>query len=417
MDLPLNQNIPSVMHIDLNSCFATAEQQANPLLRGKPVVVAAYTTDSGCILSPSIEAKKYGIKTGMRVRDAKVLCNSMIVLASDPPKYRDIHLKFCRIFKDYSSSVTPKSIDEAIIDFSSTPSLLSQLTNIAKEIKLRMKKEIGEWISCSIGISTNRFLAKLGSSLHKPDGLRVINYKNLEEVYSNVTLVDLYGINISYQARLNYRGILNPLDFLRASRDKLVHQVFKSIVGHYWYLRLRGWEIDNVDFERKSFGQQYALSKWTSDVRQLCQILMKLTEKMGRRLRHAGFSAKSIHVAVSYSDYSHWHHGQTFMQEMFTTSELFKRVFSVFNMQPKRKVVSKLEVSCFHFVPKQFVPLTLFETDKDRKWRATEAADSINDRFGEFVITPALMMETRSYVPDRIAFGNVKELEDLYASG
>lgn len=413
MELPLNTNAPAVMHIDLNSCFATAEQQANPLLRGKPIAVAAYTTDNGCILSPSIEAKKYGIKTGMRVREARLLYRKIIILPPDPPKYRDIHLKFCIIFRDYSSNVFPKSIDEAVIDFSDTPALKNKLTNIAREIKSRIKKEIGEWIVCSIGISINRFLAKLGSSLHKPDGLDVITYKNLEDIYKKVSLVDLYGINTRYQARLNAFGIFTPLDFLHAERDVLIHQVFRSIVGHYWYLRLRGWEIDNVEFERKSFGQQYALGKWTSDSKTLSQLLMKLTEKMGRRLRRAGFSARGIHVAVTYSDWSYFHHGETFSQEMFTTSELFKKVMFIFNKQTDRKIVCKLEVSCFHFVPKQYIPLTLFETDKERQWKATEAADEINDRFGEFVITPALMLDTKDFVPDRIAFGNVKELRNL----
>lgn len=106
------------MHIDLNSCFATAEQQANPLLRGKPIVVAAYDTPNGCVIAPSVEAKKLGIKVGMRVRDARLLCKNIVVRLPDPPKYRDIHLKFCRLFKTYSPNVTPKSIDEAIIDFS-----------------------------------------------------------------------------------------------------------------------------------------------------------------------------------------------------------------------------------------------------------------------------------------------------------
>ena len=209
-----------------------------------------------------------------------------------------MHTKFGKIFKDYSPDVTPKSIDEAVIDFSSMQGFYNRpLTEIALEIKQRMKKEIGEWISCSIGISTNRFLAKTAASLRKPDGLEVIDHTRVLEVYKRLQLIDLCGINTRYQARLNACGIFTPIDFFRASLQVLQSQVFKSVNGYYWYLRLRGWEIDAVNFERKSFGQSYALQKHTADLKELAPLLMKLTEKMGRRLRKAGFAAKGIHVA------------------------------------------------------------------------------------------------------------------------
>ena len=153
MDLPLNHNEPTVMHIDLNSCFATVEQQANALLRGKPLVVAAYDTPNGCIVSPSIEAKRKGIKTGMTVREARLLCKDVIVRLPDPSKYRDVHIKFCKIFKDYSPLVSPKSIDEAVIDFKGMGRLKRDLIEVGLEIKSRLRKEIGEWISCNIGLA------------------------------------------------------------------------------------------------------------------------------------------------------------------------------------------------------------------------------------------------------------------------
>src|SRR5947208_10065268 len=111
MPLPLNHNAPTILFCDLNSCFASIEQQANPLLRGKPIVVAAYDTPNGCVVAPSIEAKRFGIKTGMTVRDARLLYQPVIVLKPDPAKYRYVHQKFCKIFKGYSPDVTPKSID------------------------------------------------------------------------------------------------------------------------------------------------------------------------------------------------------------------------------------------------------------------------------------------------------------------
>lgn len=414
MDLLLNQNNPTIMHIDLNSCFATVEQQANPLIRQKPVVVAAYSSPGGCVVSPSVEAKQWGIRVGHTVRDAKLLCPSVVVLTPDPPKYRDVHLKFKQLFSDYSPSVIPKSIDEAIIDFTGTVALQRGLENIGYEIKQRMRNEIGEWISCNVGIATNRFLAKLAASLHKPDGLDVITHENLRSILASVELTDLCGINKRFEARLNAEGIFTPIQFLDASSVKLRQQVFKSIIGHHWYMRLRGWEPDNVEWGRKSYGQSYALGEKTDDPQKLSRLLMKLTEKMGRRLRKADYVAHGVHVAVIYTDYTYWHHGRKFHTDLYTTAELFKKVQLLFNLRPMKKPVGKLAVSCFELSPAQPAQLDLFDSEKTKKRQLSNSIDSINDRYGEYVVTPALMMGMDRLILDRVAFGGVKDLEDLY---
>src|SRR5918999_399608 len=319
MPLPLNHNQPLIMHVDLNSCFATIEQQANPLLRGKPIVVAAYNSPKETVIAPSIEAKQYGIKTGMQVWEAKLLYPPVIVRTPDPAKYRAVHLKFRNIFKDYSPDVSPKSIDEAVIDFTDTYALYNRsLMDIGQEIKRRFRNEIGEWMVCSIGISTNRFLAKLAAFLKKPDGLETIDHTNVLSVYKQVSLLDLNGINTRNEARLNAAGIFTPMEFYAASVDTLKKQVFQSINGYYWYLRLRGYEIDQVDFARKSFGNTYALGKQTSEPRELAKLLMKLCEKTGRRLRRAEYAAQGVHVSCVYTDFSFWHTGRKVDQPLYT---------------------------------------------------------------------------------------------------
>ncbi|MFH1826980.1 MAG: hypothetical protein ABH812_00915 [bacterium] len=395
------------MHVDLNSCFATVEQQAHPHLRGKPLVIAAYTTPNGCIVAPSIEAKKYGIKVGMTVRDARLLYKDVIVRSPDPQLIRDVHIRFVKIFKSYSPFVYPKSIDEVVVEFKEAPSFKKGLVNIGYEIKKRLRSEVGEWISCNIGIATNRFLAKLASSLHKPDGLDVITYKNLIDTYSSVSLVDLNGINTRYEARLNANGIFNPIDFLNSKERYLRKNVFKSIVGHYWHLRLRGWETDDAEIKRKSFGQDFAIGKKTSDPRELSRILMKLCEKMGRRLRAVGSEAFGLHLGLLYDDWIYWHKSKKFNGQAYTTEDLFRRAMWIFNMQPQRKKVVKISVSCFGLIPSKISQMSLFDIE-DKKRKVSDVMDLINDRYGEFVITPALMMNMKKLVLDRIAFGSTE---------
>ncbi len=414
MNLALNHNDPTIMHIDLNSCFAMIEQQANPLLRGRPVVVAAHATPNGCVLAASVEAKKFGIKVGMSVRDANFLSRTIIVREPDPPKYRDVHIKFRTIFHDYSPNVTPRSIDEAILDFTGTPALKTGLVEIAKEIKNRMRKEIGDWITCSVGISTNRFLAKMGASLHKPDGLDVITPNNLDQMYQSLTLTDLYGINTRYQARLNTCGIFTPLQFLQTDEQTLRKKVFGGVVGYYWYLKLRGWEIEDREYERKSYGQQYALHHPTADPKEISRLVMKLCEKMGRRLRRSESAAQGIHVACVYNDHTHWHRGHKIDTPLYTTQELYKKAQWILNEQPEKKIVRLLAVSCFNLIPSKKSQMSLFDEEDDKLQKISDAMDTINDRYGEFVITPALMMKMDTEIKDAIAFGGVRELNDLY---
>jgi DNA polymerase IV len=417
-NLSINASEPRILHVDLNSCFATLEQQASPHSRGKPLVVAAYDSPGGCVVAPSIEAKKLGIKTGMTVRDARILCPKVIVRTPNPTLYRDAHMNFRKIFMDYTPDVTPKSIDEAVLDFSRINNQVlfrKSLIDIGFEIKKRIREEIGEWVSCNVGIGTNRFLAKTAASLHKPDGLDIITYNNLERIYSKLTLLDLCGINTRFQARLNVNRIFTPLQFLRADLQTLKKQVFQSICGYYWYLRIRGWEIDAVDFKRKSYGQSYALGKKSDDPEYLGSLLMKLTEKMARRLRRALKTARGVHVACGYIDGSYWHRGRTFDEEMFTTDELFKKVMLVFNAQPQRKIATKLEVHCFDLSDATSMQESLFETTRERKRKVSKALDSINDKWGEWTIYPARMFGRQKEVIDRIAFGGVKDLEEVYA--
>jgi len=181
----INHNPSAIMHIDLNSCFATIEQQSNPLLRGKRVAVAAYTTPNGCILAPSVEAKTLGIKCGMRVREGKHLCPDLIILPPDPGKYRFVNRKLLQLLRTYCPEVEIKSIDEMNLDFTHIPPLERELHHIAQEIKAAIRREIGEWMTVSIGIAPNRFLAKLAANLHKPDGLDEINAANLRTVWPN----------------------------------------------------------------------------------------------------------------------------------------------------------------------------------------------------------------------------------------
>jgi DNA polymerase IV len=409
--LPFNPKPPTLMHIDLNSCFATIEQQANPLLRNRPIAVAAYNSPRGCILAPSIEAKKMGVKTGMQVREGKLLCPSLQILEPDPWKYRNIHVQLRDLISQYTTDFSPKSIDEFILNFEGFPSFKLGMIKIGQEIKQKITKEIGEWLTVSIGIGPNRFLAKLAAGLKKPDGLEEINAANYEQIYSKLSLIDLNGIKSANAIRLNNVGIYNLQDFYNAPVSKL-KSAFQSILGYYWHLRLRGWEIDDVDFGRKSFGNMYSLPIIASTPEQLSPLLHKLVEKSSFRMRRAGFSARGVHVALLYRDHSFWHHGSVGHQQIFTSNDIYKHAYKIMVSSPYQKSVANISVSLFDLKKSNFSQLDLFN-EITKKVNLSNAVDKIKEKWGDFIITPAMMLGTEDKVPDRVAFGNIKELEQF----
>jgi DNA polymerase-4 len=406
-DLPFNQKPSTIMHIDLNSCFATIEQQANPLLRGRPIAVAAYTSPAGCILAPSIEAKAMGVKVGMRVKEGKLICPDLQILAPDANKYRHIHLCLKKLITEYTNNFAPKSIDEFVLNFEGYPSFKLGMFKIGQLIKSKIKSEIGDWLTVSIGIGPNRFLAKQAAGLHKPDGLDEINFQNYHDIYSHLKLTDLTGIKKAIASRLNNSGIFSVLDFYNSTIYDL-RSAFHSINGYYWYLRLHGWEIDDVEFKRQSFGNMFSLPKPLTTPEELSPLLHKLIEKCSFRLRSAGFTARGVHVSLLYRDHSFWHHGGISHHLLSDPRDVYRHAFRILSSSPYQKPVANLSVTLFDLLKVNSLQLNLF-SNLIKQDNLVKAMDKINQTYGQFVITPAMMLSAKNLVPDRISFGGISE--------
>lgn len=392
------------MHIDLNSCFATIEQQANPNLRGRPIAICAYDSPGGCILAPSIEAKRFGVKTGMRLKDGKKLCPFLISMPSDPNKYRFVHQKLNNILKDYTPRFSPKSIDEFVLDLSQLPKNKSQnLENIAKEIKLRIKEEIGEHLTVSIGISNNRTLAKLASSLHKPDGLDVIDKNNFEQIYKKIKLTDLPGISIKTQNRLFGAGIYDVWQMYNSDVLK-TNLAFRSVLSFYWYLRLRGYKTDEIDFERKSFGNSYSIPIHNGSKKDLLPILQKLTEKTGSRMRRKNYFARGVHLSLLFRESKgYWHEGHVQSRVLFDSREIFAATKFLLKNAPDYPVHT-IAVTCFDLKKDNILQLEIFD-NREKRLNLVNAVDRVNNKFGANVLMSANLLYAKDNVLDRIGFG------------
>jgi len=394
-----------ILHIDMNSYFASVEQQANPFLRGKPVGVCAYLSNNGCILASSMEAKKFGVKTGLTVRLARELCPQIIILENHPDKYRSTTERIFGLLSEYTDTLEPYSIDEAFLNLTGLVKSFSEAKKICEEIKVRIKNEVGEWLKASQGLSFTKFLAKFASDCGEKDGITVIkNIEQAEQWFEKVELTAAWGIGDKLKIRLNELGINNLLDLKNYPVTNLRQKL--GIMGYYLWANVNGIEIDHVKNDEeilpKSIGHSYCMSKRTTDKEYLGKILMKLCEKTGRRLREQNLEAKNLSMYWSYSHGGGYGKSLKTNDSFFTTRDIFKKAFSVlknFNL-PDR--VAMLAVSVSNLIPSNN-QLSFLE-DKLKKRELNKALDDINDKFGDFTVIYGQMWETGKNAPDRIGF-------------
>lgn len=397
----------------MNSYFASVEQQANPFLRNKPVGVCAYLSERGCIIAASKEAKKFGIKTGTLVYEAKKLYPKIFLMENNPDKYRSTTEKIFSIFADYSDMVEPYSIDEAFIDLTGFGYDFQKGKQLAKEIKKRIRNEVGEWLTCSVGVSETRFLAKLASELKKPDGLTLLPKTGIDKVLAKMQLTDVWGINFRLERHLKLLGIYNPLQLKNYPVTNLM-QVF-GLPGYYLWANLNGIEIEKVKNQEqvrpKSIGHSYCIPKWTTDLSYLRKVIMKLCEKTGRRLRANNLEAHAIMAGLGYVEGGGIHKIKRTPEPLFHTPKIFYYADKILFSKPLYAKVRFLAVSVTGL--KNFSnQLNLFENDKLIKLRKQAVfLDKINDKYGDYTIFPGRMWESEDMAKDRIGFRKSVEIK------
>lgn len=402
-----NTEQPLIMHIDLNSAFATIEQQARPLLRGKPVAIVNRLTVHTSIITASYEAKQKGIKVGMRYKDAIRLLPNLVALESDPAKYRYVYRKLMAILNDYSPHVVMKSIDEGVMDLHHLPTPPS-LTKIGYDIKRRLREEIGVAMRCNVGIGPNRFLAKTAAGLNKPDGLDVIDATNLRATYQSLKLTDLTGIAGAMEHRLNAVGIFTPLEFLDASQVILEKIVFKSICGKQWYKRLRGWEVDDLTFDTKTVGRQYVLEKRNLKYCEITARLHNLCESVGARLRSQHKLARGVYVYARTDEHKYWHASRMCQLPFYSDGTINSLAQQLFFNAPSG--IREIGVHCYKLSDNENEQISLFNDQLVREQQLVGAIDAINQRFGDRMIHSANTLGIDGFVKQKVSFGSTRYL-------
>lgn len=429
-----------IFHIDFNSYFATVEQQANPRLRGKAIgVTGGDRLDRTVIGAASVEAKKRGVKTGMTYYEARKFCPEIILVKGDSDKYLECTKRFLNILKDFSPTVEVFSIDECFLEI--PPSFImsmsphchperssegsqdlkdkprdssstirndkeNYLLNLAHSIKNRIHKEIGEWIQCSIGISYNKFMAKLAGSLYKPNGLvAILDQPAAQIILDQVELDAICGIGFRIKQRLNNMAIFNFSQLRKVSLEYLIAS-FKNHEGHLLYNMARGIDQSKLVtfYEKeqvKSVGHRLTLSHDTDDPDKIKQVLLKLSELVAHRLRVKNLVGKTVTIWFRYAFNSQFFEqtGARFAGDQIQTTiepsndglTVFKAGWKLFLNLWDYSSIRMIGISISNLKPKAPANLTFLE-ESLRQEKIVKTLDSVNDRFGAFTLQRAVLL-------------------------
>ena len=414
--LGLNTADPTTLVVDLNCAFASIEQQHDPALRGRPLAIAAYATDAATIVSSSREARDLGIKTGMRVFEGKSIYPRLIVREPNPPRYRAVSDRLMDILGRHTPDVLRMSIDEASADLAGTPDL-ARLgpEGVGRDIKAALKAEVGECVTCSVGVSTSIWMAKQASNLDKRDGLERIDHRNLVAVFGRLRLTDLSGIAEATERRLLLAGVHDPLEFLRSTPEELRRAGMSLDVARWWLQRLRGFEVGAFEpAGRKSYSHSHVLARSTSSQKELEELLMRLCEMVGRRLRAGGRRGTIVSVGVVYRPVAgHFSKQAKQPAPVGTGEEIYRAALPLLAAREPGREVGTLGVGLSGLTDAATEQLDLFGAPvRTRGERLESAMDVIRDRFGEDAVQRARLLGRARVVRDRIAFGNTGHPEE-----
>jgi len=380
----------SIVHVDMDAFFASVEQRDNPAYRGKPVIVGADPKNGkgrGVVSACSYEAREFGVHSAMPISIAYKKCPGAVFLGVDMPRYARVSDEVFDILERFTPDIEPISIDEAFLDISGSYQLFGTPVETCCKIKQAIKKGTG--LTASIGLAPNMMTAKIASDLDKPDGLVVVEQKDLLKFLYPLPVGKLWGVGEKTIEMLKKVGIVTIGDLARQTSEKLVG-LFGENGRHAWELA-NGIDPREVETEGsvKSISNEYTFSEDTKDKHLISDTLMYLSEKVSRRLRKSGVKCRTITLKIRFEDFKTFtravtvKHPTNFVSDLYETSLGSTKKFDL-----KKKAVRLLGVKSSNLVDSSW-QLDLFSENSEKagkKEKIHEALDRIKDRFGESAI-------------------------------
>ncbi len=380
------------MHADMDAFFASVEVKEKPWLKGKPVAVCGDISRRSVIATASYEARKYNVCSAMPVFKALKLCPNLILIKADHEKYEKVSRKIIKIFSAYSPVVETCSIDEAFIDFTYRVNNFDEAAKIAENIKNDIYGNLG--LTLTIGISSNKFLAKLASGIGKPDGIKIILPKEKEFYLKNIPVKKVSGIGSKTAELLKNRFNVDTLGELKKIPLLTLSSVFKSYAV-FLYNAARGTDESPVvpDYEKKhakSISNSITLPFDTDNVPYINNVLKHLSHRVAIRLRNSGVYARSIILTVRYSDFRTTTR-RTNMNPVNTSKSIYLATVSLLRETDLNKKIRLLGITASNLT--NLPVIRLFDNLDKREELIERTMDKLRARYGKNLINYATFIK------------------------
>ena len=416
------------LFVDLNSYFASVEQQTRPELRGRPVAVVPMMADTTVCIAASYEAKAFGVKTGTVVADAKRMCPELVLVEGRHELYTDYHHRVVEAVESCVPVTAVLSIDEMACRLIGRERPLLSALELGRKVKARIREQAGEVLRSSVGLATNRYLAKVASDMEKPDGLVALPLDILPQALRRLELRDLPGIGAHTEKRLNERGV-RTMDHLLALNCEQAGELWGSVWGERLWYWLRGEDFDISEADHlKSISHQHVLAPEMRSEEKAWAVAHKLLHKAAMRLRAAGLWAGSIGLAIGFAvprsegtPVSRFGVPARGWREELKLSEcqdnptLIAALRRLWESRPRGGQFEHpyfIGVVLGGLVPDRLHTLNLFEGLEDEQSRARllETMDALNNKYGLSTLAPATMLAAFRAAPTRIAFHSIPDV-------
>ena len=375
-------------HIDMDAYFASIEQITNPFLKGKPVAVSGGPSTKSVVASCSYEAKKYGIKSGMSISEALFLCPDLIVVPGNPEKYIETSKEIFEIIKSFKEEIEIYSIDEVFVDVSDIYYVHGGAENLAVKIKKKIKKIIG--LTCSIGIGPNRLIAKICSSISKPDGIKMIKTEEVEKFMENLPIEEIPGIGERIYKKLSDIGIEKCGDVKKVGKNFLINLFGKTGEKIYNYACGIEEPLINTEFPEFSIGHSYTFQYDTDDKEFILKTIFNLCEKVAERMRKKGKHGNFITLFLRFDDFSFIQKRKKFNDIPADGKLIFECALNIFSSIDINKKVRAIGISVGDLF--DFDYQYIFK-EKIKREKLFYHIDKINEKFGERTVFPAILMD------------------------
>lgn len=382
----------TILHVDMDAFFASVEERDNPALKGKAVVVG--TGVRGVVSAANYEARKFGIHAAMPVGRAKRLAPHAIFVPPNMSRYSEVSSHIMEIFRSVTPLVEPLSLDEAFLDVTGAKRLLGDGREIAKQI--RAKVEASEGITCSVGIASTKFIAKLASSRCKPNGMLEIAPDRVLEFLHPLPVSAIWGVGPKTNEELLKLGLQTVSDIANTPRQTLIRALGDaagaSLYELSWGRDYRDVEPEEVD---KSISAAETFDTDTEDQEIVLRELLRLTEKATFRMREKEFSARTISIKVRFADFKTITRSKTVPLAISATHEVFEVVKTLFlALKLDRARIRLVGVSLDGLEDGIDATEQLVLGEREKGWRqATAAIDKASARFGHGSVRPARLFD------------------------